>query len=320
MEILILIAVIAVGASALYVAYTLKTRTEQQIDPLLQKTRQDILKQIEAADGAQRKQIQAITAGLQGAAGRELAEQIKPIKDELRRDGELIARLAGKIDTWPDQLRQDQLGQDQLKKELAQLDQRVAQLSESLDRQSTQLAEIHSYARSQGKPSGASAEMDPLVLATLEAESHVDRNGWGMPPRLYALTEKISPAAANHDRSAVMRDARPGGLVPVAREPLPGGDPIAALADINWPGDVVGCVLVTELTDLPPGGGEGAPVDSVAAGQWASAHPDGRPARLAVGVRRNGEYTCALRIKGEYDIQIRTDMAGDIVAALLGTF
>jgi len=92
------------------------------------------------------------------------------------------------------------------------------------------------------------------------------------------------------------------------------------LAGIHWPADVAGCVLVTELAALPTGGEEDAPIDPVAAGQWTSAHPDGRAARLAVGIRRSGEHKCGLRIKGEDEMQVRTDLAGDLATALLRTF
>ena len=86
------------------------------------------------------------------------------------------------------------------------------------------------------------------------------------------------------------------------------------------PGDVVGCVLITEFTDLPARGEDDAPLDPDAGAQWANPHPDGRPARLAAGVRRSGEHLCAFRIKGDGDFQVRNEMAGDIVTALLGTF
>ena len=82
---------------------------------------------------------------------------------------------------------------------------------------------------------------------------------------------------------------------------------------------MVGCVLVTELADLPART-DGAPVDHVAASQWASARPDGGPARLAVSVGRNGEHVCGFRVKGEHDVQTRADLADDIVTALRGTF
>lgn len=111
MEILVLIAVIAVGASALYVALTFNIRIEKRIDPLMRDTKQDILDKIEEVGGALEQKIQKITTDLREAASGELEEQIKPIRDKLRQDGKLIAGLTGKIDTW-----QDQLGPDELKK------------------------------------------------------------------------------------------------------------------------------------------------------------------------------------------------------------
>jgi hypothetical protein len=154
------------------------------------------------------------------------------------------------------------------------------------------------------------------MLAMLEAESHADGKGWGIPPRLYALTQSPAPGSADRKHPAGMADA----LIPVTRE-LPDGDPVEALAGIHWPEDVAGCVLVAELTDLAAGGEQRAPIDPMAAGQWTSTCPDGRPARLAVGVRRNGEHVCGFRAKGDNDVQVRTDMAVDrIVTALLGTF
>jgi hypothetical protein len=165
-----------------------------------------------------------------------------------------------------------------------------------------------------------SYEMDPLTFAVLEAESHMARKGWGLPPQLYALATKASLAAVDQELVAEVQDARPGVLIPVEQEPLPEGDPIEVLASIHWPHEVVGCVLVSELIVLPTGAEEHAPSDPGAAEQWASSHPDGRQARLAVGVSRNGEYICGLRIKGENEVQVGAELADDIVTALLGTF
>jgi hypothetical protein len=117
-----------------------------------------------------------------------------------------------------------------------------------------------------------------------------------------------------------MRYGRPDRLILAAHESLPSDGLIEALADIRWPGDVVGCVLITEFADLPARGEDDAPLDPDAGAQWANPHPDGRPARLAAGVRRSGEHLCAFRIKDDSDFQVRNEMAGDIVTALLGTF
>jgi hypothetical protein len=321
MEILILIAVIVTGASGLYVAYNFKNHLEKHVAPLMERTAHDARDQIEAASKELRQQIEATTTGPLEAVARkdlvtngELRQQVWTMTEELRRviqaiagelqqDRELASRVADRIAT-----RQDQLGED-----LLRTDHRVAQLGESLARQGAQLAAIYGYARSKGRQTGTSQEPDQLMLATLEAEWHVDGEGWGIPPRLYALTERPPPASADHEHP----DGTPDALIRVPNE-LPDGDLAAALAVIHWPEDVAGCVLVAELTDLPAG--PDAPIDPAAAEQWASAPPDGRPARLAVGVHRNGEHVCGFRVQGEYDVQVRTDIAGDVVAALLGTF
>ena len=322
MEILILIAVIVTGASGLYMAYTFKNHIEKDVAPLMQRIAEDARKQIEAASKDLTQQIQASAGPLEAVASKDLVtngelrqqvwtmtdglqREIRTITDELQRDREQADRRAESLST-----RQDQIGKD-----LLQADHRIGQLSESLARQGTQLTAIYGYAMSQGKQAGISQNTDQLMLAALEAESHVDGMGWGIPPHLYALTERTPPGSADHDHSA----GSPGAQVPVTYE-LPDGDLAEALAGIHWPEDVTGCVLVTELTDLPARGEEDLPVDPAAAGQWASAHPDGRPARLTVGVRKNGEHVCGFRVKGEHDVQVRTDIAGEIVAALFRTF
>lgn len=333
MEILLLITIIVVGASALYVAATFNTRTRQNFAPLMDDAARKIGRNIEVASGELRGQFQVIADELRqsGAAaerletaGVELLHQMQAIIDELRRSRELAARLMTASEEQKQQLQAiaDELGQDgnlvsrldekmdarqdQLHADLAQLDHRVAELGESLAQQITRISGIYRYFLRQETRDGSSAGNDALLLAMLEAESYVDDMGWGRRPRLYALTEKT--------------DAGPGALIPVEHEPLADGDLVEVLGGIHWPADVVGCVLVTELAALPPRSEQDAPVEADAAGQWASTRPDGRPARLAVGVRRSGEHTCGLRVKGEDEIQIRAELASDLVTALLSTF
>ena len=319
MEILILIAIIAVGASALYVAVNFGARTGKVIDPLVNKAREDIRNQIKTTSEELGRQTKAITGAQQQDGERVkhideetggLKQQLQAITGTVRRDSDLVQQLNKQIGAL-----QDQFGNN-----LRQLDDRVTKVIESLAQQTAQITEIHSYIKRQGKQSQSSATKDSLLSAMLEAESHVDRKGWDQPPHLYALTEKVSPSAADHELADEMRDARLAALILVEQEPLPDGDLIEVLANIHWPEDVAGCVLVTELADLPPGSAEDAPIDPAAAGQWASTHPDARPARLVVGVRRSGEYECGLRIKGEDDVQVRTELANDLVTALRGTF
>lgn len=296
MEIVLLIAVLAVAASGVYVAATFNTRAKEIFTPLTD----GIENKVEAASEEARRQLQAISGKLQEnsqlishleAASEELRQQMRAITDDLHRNSELVKQLDEQIDA-----RQNQVGGD-----LAQLDHRVAELLESLARQGAGIAEIHRHVISRETQAGSSAERNSLLLAMREAEAHVDGKGWGGSPHLYVLT------------------AQQDALVPTEHEPLPDVDLIEALADIRWPEDVVGCVLVTELVDLRLSSEEMASIDPVAAGQWASIHPDGRPARMAIGVHRSGERVCGLRFKGEYDLQVRTDVADDLATALLGT-
>jgi gas vesicle protein len=336
MEILLIIAILAVGASGLYVAATFNTRAKRNFDPLNDAAK-DIAAKIEAARGQLGQQVQGIGGELQRntelvryleAASRELGQQVQGIAGELRRNTELVRHLEAasgelrwQVQAITEELRQDrervkhsdeqiEARQNQHGRDLALLDHRVAELRESLAQQNIRISRIYRYVMRQETQAGSSAENNSLLLAMLETESYVDDKGWDGRPHLYALTEKTSE----------MSDSRPAALIPVEHERLPDGDLIEVLAGIHWPADVVGCVLVTELAALPPRSEEDAPVDALAGGQWTSTHPDGRSARLAVGVRRSGEHTCGLRIKGEDEVQVRPELAPDLVTALLGTF
>jgi hypothetical protein len=323
MEILLLVVIMAVAASGLYVAANFNKRTKQNTAPLIDGAVKSIAERIDAAAEGLRQQLQVITNELR--QNRELKtrdrsevhgrldqadSRISSISSQLLAALEKIERLGGQIDT-----RQGDLSRD-----LLRLDHRVAQLGESLAQQSARIIEIHRYPQSQETLAESSREIDSLILAMLEVESHMDRKGWGRPPHLYALTEKTSPITTDHEPYAGIRGARPDAMVLVAQEPLPDGDLVEVLASIHWPEDVVGCVLVAELTALPPRSKEDAPINPAAAEQWASTHPDGRPARLAVGVCRNGAHTCGFRIKGEDNVQVGIERADDLVTALLGTF
>jgi hypothetical protein len=375
MEILLLIAIIAVGASGLYVAATFNSRTRQNFAPLMDDAAKNIGKEIAATRGELGRQMQAITDDVRQstdpirrleAASGKLQEQVQAHADELRDSTELLRRLEAasgelrqqmqahadelrdsteplrrleaasgelrqQMQTITDEVRRnselvkhldEQFGarQNQLGEDLAQLDHRVAEFSDSLTHQSSRISGIYRYVIRQETLAGSSAENDSLLLAMLEAESYEDDKGWGGRPHLYALTEKTSTVAADRESAAGIRGARHDALVLVNRGRLPDGDLVEVVAGIHWPADVVGCVLVTELAALSPGGEEYAPIDPVAAGQWTSVHPDGRAARLAVGIRRSGEHKCGLRIKGEDEMHARTDLASDLVAALLRTF
>lgn len=326
MDILILIAIIAVGVSALYVAVTFHTRARQTLAPLVDRTernigqeiaatRRELMDKIQTATSeVQRKQLQAQADELRvgkevlgrlEAAAAELRLHVQANTDTLLRNSELVRQFDEQAG-----VRQNRLNED-----LAQLGDRIAGLSDAITQQSTHISRVYRYVIRNEIPAGNSGEDESLLLAMLEAESYVDDMGWGGRPHLFAL----APSGEASDQSAA-GNARPGPLALVDRGQLPEGELVQVLADTRWLADVVGCVLVTELVALRDGAGDGAPIDPDAAGQWASTNPDGRAARLAVGIRRSGAHKCGIRIKGEDEMRIRTDLAGDLVTALQRTF
>ena len=380
MEILLLIAIVAVGASGLFVAFTFNDRMEKSFAPLISnavksisqkigqevatthgelrehiqattdevrqnrdlvrrlgadggETRQQLrahadelrnirepLGRLEAGSGELRQQVQAQAGELQGnaeilrrleAANLELRQQMQAITDEARRNSDLVKQLGERVGAQ----------QNQIVGDLARMDHRVAELADSLVDQNARISGIYRYVIRREAPAGSPPDDDSLLLAMLEAESYVNDKGWGGRPYLYALTEQLSTFASNSASSAGLQDAREDALELVDQEwQLPGGDLMGSLAGVHWPPDVVGCVLVAELAALPPMAAEDFRVDPDGAGHWADPHPDSRPARLVVGVCRDGKHKCGLRIHGEDDMRLCADGADDLVTTLLQTF
>jgi hypothetical protein len=347
MEILLLVTLVAVAASVLYVAVKFNQRAEQAIRPLVDAAAKAHSESIKATDDL-KQQLETVASQLRRSRD-ETLDRLDRVDgrvsslSKLPADLETLKRLGESVGGRQDELNRELLQLDQRLTELgqglgrqldrlehadgrlpdlsilAQLDQRLAQFGEELGQQNFMVTKVYNHAKRQEARAISSREaqtasspiMGSLVLAMLDAEDHADRRGWGDPPNLYALTEESSPE---------MPDSEPGGFVLVEQQHPPDGDLIEAFANVHWPEDVVGCVLVTELRKLPSEVMEDAPVDPEMVGQWASPHPDGRPARVVVAVHRDGPYTCGLHIKGEDDVQIRTELAPALVTALRGTF
>jgi gas vesicle protein len=326
MEILLLIAVIAAAVSALYVAANFNKRTRQNFTQLMDGASQNIDKQIAAARRQLEHQLKEITDELAihgkllhslGVASGELREQVRASGDEIR-DGKeplrhletAVGELQQKMQSLTNEVRlnselgkrfNEQLGahENRLNGDIAQLDRRFTEFGDSLGRQNSRISGIYKHVVRQVTSDENPAESDSLLPAIFEAESQVDDKGWGGQPQLYALTE---------------------ALAILDQQPLPDGDLVDVLTSIRWPADVAGCVLVAELSALSAWAVEQTVVDPAMAVDWTSTHPDGRATRLAVGVRRSGEHASGLRIKGEDGLQIRVNLAADLVAALLRTF
>src|SRR5436190_18112461 len=116
--------------------------------------------------------------------------------------------------------------------------------------------------------------MDSLASAVIDVERYAATKGWGRSPQLYALTRKRAIRFPGPETAAILRDKPDDALIPMEQDPLPPGEPEEVLASIQWPEQVEGCVLVTELLILPPGTEKEAPSEATAAETWAASRPD----------------------------------------------
>jgi hypothetical protein len=163
--------------------------------------------------------------------------------------------------------------------------------------------------------------MDWLASAVVDAESHAASKGWDQAPQLYALARKNTLRSADAKAAADLRGRPEDALIPIEQDQLPSGEPDEVLAGIHWPEEVEGCVLVTELFVLPPDAEKDIPGEPTAVEEWAAGRPDGKKARLAVGVLRDGSYTCCLQTQDKEEaLIVAPELAVDLVAVLLATF
>lgn len=153
MEILLLVAIIAVGVSGLYVAATFNKRTRQNAAPLVNEAVKGISRQV--ADTGENLSQQLHEIDLQMQQDRELIDQdITRTHERLDHADMRLSSIAGQLsaalDTIKHQCAQIAASQDHFGGILRQeLDQQGAQLGESLARLSAQVAGIESYIRSQ---------------------------------------------------------------------------------------------------------------------------------------------------------------------------
>jgi hypothetical protein len=306
MEIFLLLAVVAVGASGLFVAATFNIRARQTTEPLIDKAAKQTSDQI---DNVLTKKLQDLRTEL----ARELAE---------REVGSVQAQsdqMAGLISEVKRQGTQTQTQVAQIQAQGAQTQAQVDQIVDIVRRLTTMEPGRAETPLGEITVTEVTDPHHPLAMAVLEAESSCEREGWGNPPQLFALARKAKLIDDDPALEAWIREAPEDSLIPVKQKRLDEGEPRAVLAGVYWPDDVSGCVLVTELIVLPQEARDNVPSGPAAVEQWAKDQPGARPARLAVGVTRDGRHTCILRLKGEDTVRIDPGLADDLVIALLET-
>ncbi|MFD4293086.1 PPA1309 family protein [Rhodococcus sp. NPDC058505] len=194
-----------------------------------------------------------------------------------------------------------------------------------------------------GTPHPARISADALPRCVQEVAGHVDPDGWGQPPRMFALV----PTAAIAVAEPHLIDQLEAGseLTPIEQHPLPDdlhgtGTAIEEyLGTTSWSEGVAGCLLVQEILVLPPAASEelNSAVSAALAGDnpaddviraSAGAHPERRAARLFAAVLRDGRSECALALAPDEDDdpfaepELRTgeNLAPGLVHALHATF
>jgi hypothetical protein len=303
MEIFLLLAVAAVGISGLYVAATLNSRAEKATKPVIGEAVTEISGKIDTALNDQRKNLRSDLA-----QAPDLAEHQRENTRQFGQTAQLISDV--------------KLQGEKTREQLGWIADQMGDIVSRLTIIELGMADPAAARTPPGEISVTEVTdaNNPLAVAVLEAESDRERDGWGKPPQLYALVGKAAVMAADPKLGAEIGAAPEGSLIPIKQEPLPSGEPLEVLAKVSWPGDVTGCVLVTELVVLPPEAEAEGPPDPAKVEKWARDYPGGRPARLAVGVSRSGDYTCVLRMKGDDSVQLDPRLADDLVTALLETF
>jgi hypothetical protein len=154
------------------------------------------------------------------------------------------------------------------------------------------------------------SDLDPLSVAVIAAVRDAAGQEWDRSRRMYALTDPETYVSTAFPLDP-MPPLGPDDLVAVPLDPLDArapldplrpGDIADVLAEVTWPDTVRGCVLVVEAV-LADGRGQS------------------RKAHLAVGVLRDGTYTCLLRLREEGEILPCPDpgLVEELVTALLGT-
>jgi hypothetical protein len=162
------------------------------------------------------------------------------------------------------------------------------------------------------------AELDAVVA---EIERHLDTQGWGQPPRLYALVRTRDLLASQPQLAETLEDADPDSYTPVEQDQI-ASNVDELLPRIAWPEDVPGCALAHEIVMVPDEVADACPEGTDPA-EWAAAHPGHRDLRAVAAVLRTGESAATLRVRGvdgePDEVVVDPSVVPNMVTALRGT-
>ncbi|MBP3222583.1 MAG: hypothetical protein J6M18_01470 [Actinomycetaceae bacterium] len=167
--------------------------------------------------------------------------------------------------------------------------------------------------------------------AVEEIEKYVASYGWDGPIRLFAL---IRSAKALENNPELVDQLPPDvsleaaqsseSIFSVEQEDLPRADSVEELLSlIQWPENVDGAAITCERITLPPDAETEIPDNPIEAEKFLANDPRREDVRMAVGVMRNGESWCSLRLKShdrDSEVLGSADLIPELVRALEMTF
>jgi hypothetical protein len=162
-----------------------------------------------------------------------------------------------------------------------------------------------------------------LHTVLLELSDQVAAEGWGQPPRLFAL---VSTADLQRDDPAFAAQLGLAEVDPAIAPWTALEDDFSnsALEEVAWPATVDGCAVAMERITLPPAVEADLPADPAEAARWVAEHPDRQEIRLVACMLRDGTRDASVRFRAH---DTREDMlfgpeliSAELAAVLLGTF
>ena len=165
--------------------------------------------------------------------------------------------------------------------------------------------------------------MSEIEQAVNEIEAYVAADGWDGPVRVFSLVDAETAMSVNSALAAEL-PADAAGLLSIEQEGLPSSDSIdELLGRLAWPDAVDGAAISLERVTLPPEAEAEIPDDTEEARRFVAADPRREDIRMVVGVLRNGESWCTIRLRS-HDSQAEAisgaDLVPEMIEALLATF
>ena len=168
-----------------------------------------------------------------------------------------------------------------------------------------------------------------LAAAVTGLERELAQRGWDQEPRLFVLlrTRDLLAETPNlpqemQEQLGSLVEQLPDHLTPVLQDDLPPAPMSELLGHLVFPPEVTGVAVALERIVLPPEAEAEAPQEEPAKTEFFMKHASRDDVRMVVGVVREGDSWCALRVRSnDEDSMVATgaDLVPELIEALSGT-